>query len=133
MNNAFFYIGRSIRERVVEAFAAIGEGKRSSTFFLSICAIVSLSFPSYAFAGGGEFNVLDFSPHAPGNQWSFTSNNNGTKTMTFGNPVSLPNGVVALPAVVDGPGSEDGTAFQKYDSNCIRTHKVINPHVSVPN
>ena len=97
----------------------------SILFFM---VVISAIFSSSAVAD----SILNYLPHAPGDQWSYLSNNGGTRTATFGSPVKLPNGVFVIPAtVVDSNSSGNFTTYSTIDSNGFRRHQEYQSSVYV--
>jgi len=62
-----------------------------------VCLVALLGLILPTFSTAVTLETARYLPQTAGNQWSYINNNNATMTNTFGSPVTLPSGVVAIP------------------------------------
>ena len=93
-------------------------------------AFLLLAISNSAFA----IDLRTYVPHTPGNQWSWVSNNYGTKTVTVGSPVTLPSGVVAIPStIIDSSRNGSAISYSTIDANGLRKWQEYMSDVYIPN
>lgn len=79
-----------------------------------------LGFASTALA----LDVASYLPHAAGYQSTYVNNNYATKTATFGSPVTLPGGVVAIPWTgVNSSQPGSSVTYNTFDANGWRRYQ----------